>query len=218
MADSSAKERKLAKARRHGRMAAALMRLLGITLRVKLHDHCGFLSTRPDHPLIHAFWHNGIFTIPMVYRANWPDRSGAVLTSASRDGELVASVMKEFGISSVRGSSSRRGVAAIIELKKWIENGYDIAITPDGPRGPKYRLQPGLVLLAQKTQVPILPCRMSYGRAWELKTWDGFRIPLPFSRVDVHLGPYLEVPDQLTEEAFEQERLRIESVLTSEPT
>ena len=208
-----ADDRARAKNRRIGGTAAILMRLVSMTLRVRLIDHCGFLEKRPDHPLIHALWHNGIFSWPFIYRKFWGDRNGAALTSASKDGEIVAAAIEAFDIAAVRGSNSRRGAAALIELKKWIKTGHDIAITPDGPRGPMHYLQPGIIILAQKTAVPILPFRFVYHRAWKLKTWDRFQIPAPFSRVDVHLGPYAEIPKKMTESEFEIERQRVESIL-----
>lgn len=208
-------ERKRRKNRRLGKVAAALMRLVSSTLRYELHDHCGFLENRPKGSLIHAVWHNSIFAWPAVYRKHWPDRQGAALTSASRDGEVVAAVLESFGLSPVRGSNSRRGAAAIIELKKWLTDGYDIAITPDGPRGPKHHLQPGIVILAQKSRARIMPYRLIYRSAWRLKTWDEFQIPKPFSKVEVHFGEYLEIPEKMTEEEFEEQRQRVEKALLS---
>tara|TARA_R110002096_G_scaffold147671_16_gene307708 strand:+ start:42937 stop:43611 length:675 start_codon:yes stop_codon:yes gene_type:complete len=202
---------------RIGKVAAVFMYLVTMTMRVKLHDHCGFLSKRPDHPIIHAIWHNSIFSWPYSYLKYWPERSGAALTSASKDGEIVAGALEYFGISAVRGSNSRRGVAALIELKKWINNGYDIAITPDGPRGPCHYLQPGIVMLAKKSEAVIMPYRIEYQNSWRLKTWDRFHIPKPFSRADVHLGPYIPVPSDLSDEAFEAERLKIQEALGGEP-
>lgn len=208
-----ANEEDRSKQQRLGKIAAFFMRLITSTMRVKLHDHCGFLEKRPDRPVIHALWHNAIFSWPYVYRKYWGDRNGAALTSASKDGEVVAAALNAFGIGAVRGSNSRRGAAAILELVKWIKKGHDIAITPDGPRGPKYKLSPGLVLLSQRAEVKILPFRFEYSNAIKLKTWDQFQVPIPFSRVDVHLGPYLEVPPTATEAEFEAQRLRIEGVL-----
>ncbi len=207
-------EKKRRQNRRYGKIAALVMRIVTSTMRMKVIDHCGFLTERPKHSLIHALWHNAIFSWPSVYRRNWDYRSGAALTSASKDGEVVAGALKSFGISPVRGSNSRRGVTAIIELKKWLKNGYDIAITPDGPRGPKQVLQPGIILLAQKTKAPILVLRFVYHNCWRLNTWDQFQIPKPFSRVDVHIGPYIEIPEQLTEEAFEEARLKVEQAMS----
>lgn len=196
-----------------GRLAARLLLLWGRTLRVQVHDHCEFLAENPRRSLIHVVWHNAIFAWPIAYKRFWPERKGAILTSASRDGEVVAGVIEELGLAPVRGSSSRRGAAALIELKHWIQRGYDIALTPDGPRGPRHVLQPGLVKLAQGLGVNVLPVRMLYHRPWRLKTWDRFQIPRPFSRVEVHLGPYVEVPAGLDEEGFERERARIQALM-----
>ncbi|MEM7014501.1 MAG: DUF374 domain-containing protein, partial [Verrucomicrobiota bacterium] len=147
----SNEDKKRAKNRRFGKIASVLIRVVGWTLRIKLHDHCGFLTTRPEGSLIFATWHNEIFALMPVYQKHWPDRQGAGLTSASSDGEVVAVALESFGISAVRGSNSRRGAAALIQLKKWINDGYDIVITPDGPRGPRHELNPGIIALAQKT-------------------------------------------------------------------
>lgn len=185
----------------------------GRTLRWEIHDHCGFLSERPSRSLIFALWHNAMFAWPRAYKKYWPERTGAILTSASRDGEVVAGAIEEMGATPVRGSSSRRGAAALIELKHWIQRGYDIAITPDGPRGPSQVLQPGMVKLAQGLGVTILPMRLIYDRPWRLKTWDRFQIPRPFSRVQLHIGPYVEVPAELDAAGFERERLRIETLM-----
>lgn len=190
-----------------------MLLVYGRTLRWQVHDHCGFLSERFDHSLIFPIWHNAIFGWPYVFKKYLPERTGAVLTSASRDGEVVAGLIEELGGNPVRGSTSRRGAAALIELKHWIQRGHDIALTPDGPRGPKHVLQPGLVKLAQGLGVTIMPMRLIYDRPWRLKSWDRFQIPRPFSRVQLHIGPYVTVATGLNEEEFERERQRIESLM-----
>ena len=114
--------------------------------------------------------------------------------------------MANLGMGSVRGSSSRRGSTAIRELTALLESGVDLAITPDGPRGPKYTLGPGAVFLSQKTCIPIMLLHARYHSAIRLKTWDNFAIPLPFSRVDITIDPYLTID-------LESERLRIETLL-----
>ncbi len=116
----------------------------------------------------------------------------------------------------IRGSSSRRGSRALRECADHLNSGADLAVTPDGPKGPKYHLGPGLILLSQTTGARILPMHVKFSRALELKSWDGFRIPLPFSRVDVTIGPYETIPPTPTEEAFEAERQRIETLLRNE--
>lgn len=133
-----------------------------------------------------------------------------MLTSASREGSLLAMVLRHFGIGAIRGSTSRRASTALRELSEQINAGNDVFITPDGPRGPRYRLQPGALFLAQKTNCPLLLTRIDYSRCVRFKTWDGFAIPLPFARVSIVVEPPVYVSDALTDDAFEQERLRLE--------
>lgn len=184
-----------------------------VTLRVRIDDRAGILKSPPSSSLIWAFWHNRVFTLPYVYRKFLPERKGAVLTSPSGDGELIAQVMKNFGVDAVRGSSNKRAAAALRELVTWVKGSNDIVITPDGPRGPKYVLQPGIVKVAQLTKTPVFPVHVRYSKCFRLKSWDGFMIPWPFSRVDVTFGEYHEVARTRGDEEFEIERQRLEDVL-----
>jgi hypothetical protein len=136
-----------------------------------------------------------------------------VLTSPSKDGEILAQLVGAFGMEAVRGSSSRRGSRALLELVKLIRGGRDIAITPDGPRGPRYSLGPGIILLAQTTGARILPAHASFSRCVRMKTWDGFIIPLPFSKVSVTIDEALAIPGELTGEEFEEKRKNLEDLL-----
>jgi lysophospholipid acyltransferase (LPLAT)-like uncharacterized protein len=108
-----------------------------------------------------------------------------VLTSASHDGAALATAMGVFGIGSVRGSSSRRGVAALVGMRKALREGIDVCVTPDGPRGPRYMIQAGLVKLAETSAAPVIPIHVEYPNCWRLKTWDRFAIPKPCSTVRV---------------------------------
>ncbi|MEX1045095.1 MAG: lysophospholipid acyltransferase family protein [Chthoniobacterales bacterium] len=194
---------------------AALLRALFATLRLRTRDESGFLAAPPDGPVIYAFWHNRILAITAAFLRVYPAgrRGVLVLTSASRDGMWLGQLTGRLGMGSVRGSSSRRGATAMRELLDRVAAGYDIAITPDGPRGPRYKLGSGLIYLAQKAGIPIVPCHARFHGALRLKTWDNFAIPAPFSRLEVTLGPLLRVPDTAGEDDFEAERCRIESVL-----
>lgn len=197
-----------------GRLAAFLITLIGKTLRFRVEDRAGIGEKRPDHSLIWTFWHNRIFAVPMIYRKYLREREGAVLTSPSRDGAVIAATMRCFGVASVRGSSSKRGAAALLEMEKWIADGYDLAVTPDGPRGPRYRLAPGLVKVAQRTGAAVFPIRIEYESAWVFeKAWDHFRLPKPFSRVRVIFEPYQWVDAEAEGDRFEQERARLETIL-----
>ena len=194
---------------------AALMRLLFATLRLRVHDPHGHLSDPPPHPVIYAFWHNRILAITAAFLRVYPAgrRGVLVLTSASKDGMWLGLVARHLGMGSVRGSSSRRGATALRELLDRVAAGHDIAITPDGPRGPCYALGPGMVYLAQRAEIPVIPCHAHFGRALRLRTWDRFAIPLPFSRVEVTLGRPERVPPGAVEADFEAERCKMESVL-----
>jgi len=203
------------KARLIGAVGYGIIRLLGITLRFELHAKSPLLPQDQTN-YIWTLWHNCLFSFPLMYRKFFFDRRGAALTSASRDGEIASAVLELVGVAPIRGSSSRRGAQALIELTSWLSEGYDIALTPDGPRGPCYKLSPGLVLLAKKTGTPIMPLAVRYHNYWKLKSWDQFRIPKPFSRVDVYAGPVVHVPPDINEQQFEEFRLGIEELMCAE--
>ena len=197
-------------------LAAGLSRLIFSTIRLRMNDRSGFLTTPPDGPRILVFWHNRIPAIAIGFLRHYPkhhpSRKGvSVLTSPSKDGDILAGVMANLGMGSVRGSSSRRGSTAIRELTALLESGFDLAITPDGPRGPKYSLGPGAVFLAHKTGVPIVALHARYHSAIRLKTWDNFAIPLPFSRIDITMDDYLSIGPEVTD--LEAERLKLETNL-----
>lgn len=197
------------------RIAVALLSLLFATLRIRVIDNAGITRESPPFPIIFTFWHNRILAITKLFLKHYPDgrRGVSVLTSPSRDGEILAQVVQGFGMGSVRGSSSRRGSTALRECKAILDNGADIAITPDGPRGPKYTLGPGLLLLCQQTDARILPLHAEFHGCIRLKSWDSFRIPLPFSKLVITIGPYEKIPETPDEETFESERQRIETLL-----
>ncbi len=201
------------KAKVIGLLAATLIRIVSGTLRWRLDDKAGVTTDPPEGQMIWAFWHNRIFAVPVMYRKFLRSRRGAVLTSPSKDGAIIASTVSQFGVDSVRGSSSRGGLRALLALKKWIDDGYDVAITPDGPRGPRYQLAPGMVMLAQKTGASVLPVRVEYSSYWRLKSWDQFQIPKPFSKVAVTFEPLQTVASDVDEEAFEAARAEIQDVL-----
>ena len=193
-----------------------LLRLLALTLRYRVDDRASYLTDRLSGPAILLFWHNRIVAIPALYeRRSRRARRIFVLTSASREGSLLSLLLAHFGIGAVRGSSSRRASVAVREMAARIEAGEDAAITPDGPRGPKYRLQPGPLFLAQKTGRPLVLVRVEYSRYLRFKSWDGFALPLPFARVDISSEPPLEIAETLSDEEFEAERLRLERRMTA---
>ncbi|MBP7951206.1 MAG: lysophospholipid acyltransferase family protein [Verrucomicrobiales bacterium] len=196
-----------------GWCVAQIVRMLGLTLRLKVVDPQGILRQRGGAPVIWILWHNRILGMPVFYRRRLRHRKICVLTSASRDGAVLERVMGCFGFLSVRGSSSKRGAIALAELCTTLKSGNDVGITPDGPRGPCYRLAAGPVKLAQLSGAPIVPLRVQYATAWRLKSWDRLFIPKPFSSVQIVLGEPAAVDPSAVDSAFEAERQRIEDLL-----
>lgn len=206
----------MTKAKFISHLGSWLIRMLGWTLRIRVGDEAGFLTGGLSRPALFAFWHNRMLVTPIVYCRHYGKRKGngaVVLTSPSRDGGLLSEFMARFGIGAVRGSSSRRGAAAIRELDECLANGLDVIITPDGPRGPCYKLGAGLVFLAQKNALPLVPVHIEYNRCIRLKSWDRFMIPLPFSAVKVTFGKPEAVGPTSTDEAFEAERSKLEKIM-----
>lgn len=182
-------------------------------MRFEIDDRAGIVGGRSNERFIGALWHNRLLLLPFVIRRYLPHRRGAGLISASRDGTMLADLVKRFGFEVVRGSSSRQGAAAMLQLADLIAGGRDAVITPDGPRGPVYELGAGIVFLAQKSGAAVVPVNMEYSNCWRLKSWDRFILPVPFSRVRVIFGPPHRVPHTATDAEFESERLRLQSAL-----
>lgn len=194
---------------RHGlvRLIALFIRLLALTLRYRWEFHPGILANQ-NRPVIFCTWHNRVLLSHMMYRGYTQHiretrRLGAVV-SASRDGAIIAGVLERFGITAARGSSSRRGSQALLELLTLSEAGHDLAVTPDGPRGPRYAVQMGAIALAQLAGKPIIPAAYSFRQKICLKSWDGFQIPLPFTRAIMRFSePMIVPPDQTSDEQRE---------------
>lgn len=181
-------------------------RLLLATVRIRIVDKIGVRPGEWNEPSIWVFWHNRLLVIPEIWRLQNVKNKMVGLTSLSRDGAFTEAVMNRYGIECVRGSTSRGGATAIREMTAVLKRGDMIAIVPDGPRGPRYRFQPGALWLASKAGFPIGTVGISYSSCWRLKSWDRFIIPKPFSTITVELGPLMEIPSNLTPEAFEEMR------------
>lgn len=207
--------RESGKAKVLGTLAGWFMKLWAATLRYRIEDRCGICTPGNfSTPVMFALWHNRIFTLPPVWwRSGGNGRKSVVLTSASHDGAMLSHAMAVFGLGAVRGSSSRRAVAALVGMKKALKEGFDVCITPDGPRGPRYEFQPGVVKIAESAGVPIIPIHATYASAWRVKTWDRLVIPKPFSKVHVVFDRELVVPSAMDEAAFAAECAKIEKIL-----
>ena len=190
-----------------------LLQLWARTLRYEIEDRAGIVGKPIAENYIGALWHNRLLLFPFVLRRFFFNRHGAALISASRDGELLADAIKRFGFDVVRGSSSRLGASAILQLTDVLASGHDVVITPDGPRGPAYELGAGIIFLAQKSGAAVLPVNMEYSTCWRIKSWDRFIIPRPFSKVRVMIGQPHRVRSTSTEDEFEAERLRLQNAM-----
>lgn len=179
-------------------LGATCVRALGATLRVK------FAGTAPleafwagQRPLIYIVWHGRILMVPWLnahLRRARGARAVSVLASRSRDGELLARYVRRFGLGTLRGSSSRGGAGGLRGLARALRAGEDVALVPDGPRGPCWQLQPGVVTLASLTGAPVVPLGFAAWPARQLATWDRFLVPLPFARCVLLFGEPLVVP------------------------
>ena len=189
------------------------MRGIAETLTFEVIDNARILRSKIRPPLVWTFWHNRMFLIPYVHQLWLPDVPGCILSSPSGDGQIIADVCAEFRLEAVRGSSSRKGMSALMSLAELVKKGYDVGITPDGPRGPCYHLNPGPLKLAQLTGAHIMPITVQYERVIRFKTWDRFQLPLPFSKVRMILGETMPIPRRMSEEDFEAKRLEIEQIM-----
>jgi lysophospholipid acyltransferase (LPLAT)-like uncharacterized protein len=195
----------------------AVLKLIAATLRYRVKDPHDFMTRNDLGPVIYCIWHNRLALSMKLYlmfgHRRHQSAGMAGLVSASRDGAFLAAILERFGVQPVRGSSSRRGAQALLELTTWAERGYDLAITPDGPRGPCYVVQDGAMTLAQITGLPIVPT--SFHLQWKIrvKSWDRFQIPLPFSRCEVSAGEIIHVPRGAGNEEREALRKKLEMEL-----
>ncbi len=208
------------KAKVIGYLIALVIRAIAFTLRISFDDRCGVSDkTNSEGSVIWVFWHCKVFLMPIVYKEYLLKRKGTVLTSPSRDGQIIVEVMKRFGVHSIRGSSNKSPVKALRESIDCLQekNGGDLAVTPDGPRGPSRVMKLGAIKIAQMANVPIMPITISYSKFIELKTWDNFQIPLPFSRVSVVLHEFHWISKSFTKEEIGESALAIEKVLKSLP-
>ena len=192
------------------------LRALARTLRLRWIGPEGMMENPPSGAAIFCIWHNRLSLCMKAYRhySRRRDTPGmAAMVSASRDGGALAAILECFDIRPVRGSSSRRGHQALLELTTWAERGFDLAITTDGPRGPCYVVSDGVIFLAQLTGLPIIPFSFYARRKIRLKSWDRFQIPLPFSRCEMSFSKPIHVPREASDAERETIRRQLEQIL-----
>ena len=186
-----------------------ILRALGATWkwRVSGAEHVESIKAAGLHP-IHSFWHGRILPATVYFK----NRGIVVITSENYDGEWIARIIKKFGYGAARGSTSKGGPKALLQLVREVKS-KGVAFTLDGPRGPARVAQPGAVWLAKATGNPLMPFHCESSSHWTLKSWDQTQIPKPFAAVSMAIGEPLYVPRDADEQALESWRLRLEQSL-----
>jgi len=201
----------LRKARRITSAATPVIRLLGSTYRWRVDGYRHYESiVASGRQPIFAFWHGRILPATLF----WRDRGIVVITSQNFDGEWIAGIIRRFGYGTARGSTSRGGARALVQLRRDLAAGKPAAFTIDGPRGPARVAQPGAVFLAGATGQPLLPFHIESSRSWTAGRWDQTQVPKPFARVAVAIGEPMIVPDT-NEDTVERVRVELEARLAA---
>jgi len=199
-----------------GAAAAGLMRIYRLTIDWKaLYFDATTDTVHPEHRgrFVYLAWHEYML-MPILLRGS---RWMRALASSHGDGELICNAMRHLGWHVTRGSSSRGGTAALLRLLR--DDGRHITITPDGPRGPRRTMSPGVIFLASRLGIPIICVGYGYDRCWRVRSWDRFAIPKPFARGRTIFGPPLLVPSGLDRDGIERYRVwfeRLQNWLTEE--
>lgn len=183
-----------------------LLGLWGRTLRLEASADDLRNYTKNDEPVAIVLWHNRLFLAAEIVRRYRKGRPAYALVSASQDGAWLTAFFSLVGLRTVRGSSSRLGREAATALVEMLRQGYDVGITPDGPRGPCYELKPGAIIVARRTGAPVLLVGAEFPSAWRLRSWDRFILPVPFSRVRMRCE--IITPTQLADRDAGVELLR----------
>lgn len=171
-------------------LAPYLIRGIYSSLRFEIMGDHNQSTWQAGRPVVFITWHGRILPLLYLYR----DRDVVMLVSQHRDGEYLARVGNRLGYDAVRGSSTRGGYEALRELARKVEDGKSLAITPDGPQGPREKLKPGALQVARLTGAPVIPVAAGCRQAWWVEGWDRFLIPKPFARVKVAIGAPLYIP------------------------
>ena len=172
-----------------GILGKGLVGSLFLTVRFRITGERHLRRFRDSgRPVIFVFWHGRL--LPLIYRHR--HQRAVVLVSEHGDGEYIASVLERCGFGTVRGSSTRGGVRGLKGLVRAARQGHDLAVAPDGPRGPNRRVKPGVLAVARMTGLPLIPIGVGASAGWQAESWDRFLVPRPFSTVRIAYGrPHL---------------------------
>ena len=193
-------------------LGRGLVRGLAASLRLREYRAPGLEARwQARQPVIYTVWHGRILLLPYLYGRRLRIH---VLTSRSRDGEILSRFVQGFGMRVVRGSSSRGGARALLALARVVrDEGADVVIVPDGPRGPSHVAQSGAAILAKVTGVPMVPVAFAAAPCSVLRSWDAFVVPHPFARAVVLFGEPIAVPQDADRHVLEAKRRELEAAL-----
>ncbi len=193
-------------------LLSGALRVLAKTVRIEyLHGDELFGRWARGEQLIVAFWHNRAVMMPVPSRG----RKLCIMNSQSRDGEIATRALARWEIRSVRGSATRGGAAGFMQLVNAYRAGYNLAVVPDGPRGPRYVVKPGVIHLARATGALIVPVTYAASHTRQLRSWDRLIVPLPFCRVLYVIGEPLRVPRDADDRDLETMRQELEARLNA---
>jgi lysophospholipid acyltransferase (LPLAT)-like uncharacterized protein len=191
-------------------VAAGAVKTLLLTVRYRAR---GWEIVKPiaqaGEGVIYAFWHN-VMMLPLGHQSR---HATIALVSAGEDGTFAARIVRHFGVGAIRGRPEREGATSVMEALRSRPPGHSIVITPDGPRGPRYRAHEGAVFLASRCHLPVVPVGMAFSRSWCLRSWDRFRIAKPFARAEMVFGAPRTIAADLDRAALEDERAWLEREL-----
>jgi len=185
------------------------IRLLGPTLRVSVSYEEGAQKTLDQRPLVASFWHECMIPATYLFR----NMGIRVMSSFSYDGEYMGRIIRRFGFVAVKGSSSRNPIRALLGLRRALEEGWTVAFTLDGPRGPRRQVKPGPAGLARSSELAMTTFHAAVDKAWVLHSWDRMRIPRPFSRVLVRVGKLIPVPADASDADLERYTAELQTTL-----
>lgn len=183
--------------------------VLGRTWRYRILDDGPWRRLRAEHrPFVFVLWHGGL--LPLTFRHR--GEGITVLVSEHSDGEIIARVIEAWGYRTIRGSTTRGASRALLGLIRELSDGHELAVTPDGPRGPARKFQAGALVAAQRADVPLVPITLAVDRAWNFGSWDRFLVPKPFARVTIAYGAPTAVGGSSSREAV-MEAGRFEAIM-----
>jgi lysophospholipid acyltransferase (LPLAT)-like uncharacterized protein len=178
-------------------IGALFIRCIYLTNRKRFH----LPQNIPSEPIVFAFWHGDLLMQPYLYYQCRQTPKVNVLISEHFDGQIIASIMRYFKLGTIHGSTTRGGAKVLIQGLKSLSEGYDIGITPDGPKGPRHEMSEGVVVMAQKRHAKVIVYSCVPSRYWQLSSWDRFTIPKPFGTLEFYASEPIDVSAMEMDEA-----------------